>query len=143
MTWEKSCGAVVFTVEDGQIKYLLIQSLGGVYGFPKGHMETGETEPETALREVFEETHIRISLLDGFRTVTEYTLPNKAATMKQVVYFLGEYRDQQIIHQKEELLSARLAAYEEALRLLRFDDSKRILTQANDLLLRRMSEVSP
>lgn len=143
MTWEKSCGAVVFTVEDGQIKYLLAQSLSGLYGFPKGHMEAGETETETALREVFEETHVRIDLLDGFRAVTEYALPNKANTMKQVVYFLGEYRDQEIIHQKEELLSARLATYEEALRLLRFDDSKRILTQANDILLRRMGEVSP
>ncbi len=141
MTWEKSCGAVVFTVEDGQIKYLLAQSLGGLYGFPKGHMETGETETETALREVFEETHIQIDLLDGFRAVSEYALPGKVDTMKQVVYFLGKYRDQQIIHQKEELLSARLATYEEALRLLRFEDSKQILTQANDML-RRIGEVS-
>lgn len=143
MTWEKSCGAVVFTVEDGQIKYLLAQSLSGLYGFPKGHMEAGETETETALREVLEETHIRIDLLPGFRAVSEYALPGKADTMKQVVYFLGEYRDQNIIHQKEELLSARLAAYEEALRLLRFEDAKQILTQANDLLLCRIGEVTP
>ncbi len=143
MTWEKSCGAVVFTVEDGQIKYLLAQSLGGLYGFPKGHMEAGETETETALREVFEETHVRIDLLDGFRAVTEYAIPSKANTMKQVVYFLGEYRNQKIIHQKEELLSARLATYEEAIRLFRFEDSKQILAQANNLLLRRMGEGSP
>lgn len=143
MTWEKSCGAVVFTVEAGQIKYLLVQSLGGVYGFPKGHVEPGEAETETALREVFEETHIRLTLLDGFRAETEYALPGKANTMKRVVYFLGEYRDQQVIHQKEELMGTRLATYEEAIRLLRFDDYKRILTQANDSLLRRMGEVSP
>lgn len=140
MTWEKSCGAVVFTVVADQIKYLLAQSLEGVYGFPKGHVEQGETETETALREVFEETHIHVTLLDGFRSVTEYALPNKANTMKQVVYFLGEYTDQEIIHQKEELLGACLATYDEAIKMLRFEDSKRILTEANAFLLDRISE---
>ena len=140
MAWEKSCGAVVFTIADGQIKYLLVQGLGGIYGFPKGHVEAGETETQTALREVFEETHVRISLLDGFRTVAEYALPNKPSTIKQVVFFLGEYRDQEVIHQKEELLGTCLATYEQALSMLRFDDYKQILTQANDILLRRMSQ---
>ena len=140
MTREKSCGAVVFTVADGQIKYLLVQGLGGVYGFPKGHVEAGETETETALREVFEETHVRISLIEGFRTVTEYALPGKPDTVKQVVYFLGEYRDQEVIHQREELLSACLVTYEQALTMFRFDDYRQILTQANDILLRRMGQ---
>lgn len=143
MTWEKSCGAVVFTCEDGQIKYLLVQSLEGVYGFPKGHVEPGETEPETALREVLEETHLHITLLDGFRTVTEYALPNKTNTMKQVIYFLGEYQDQEVIHQKEELIGACLATYDNAIKLLRFEESKRILTQANSFLLHQASEDTP
>ena len=140
MTWEKSCGAVVFTVADGQIQYLLAQSLEGTYGFPKGHVEHGETEAETALREIFEETNIHASLLEGFRAVSEYRLPRKRDTMKQVVYFLGEYHNQQVIHQKEELHSARLVPYEEALRLLRFENSKQILTDANTFLLERIGE---
>ena len=44
MKHEKSCGAVVFTCIDGEIKYVLAQSLGGHFGFPKGHVEPGETE---------------------------------------------------------------------------------------------------
>ena len=60
MTWEKSCGAVVFTRENGQVKYLLVANLEGIYGFPKGHVEAGETEVETALREVREETGLTI-----------------------------------------------------------------------------------
>lgn len=137
MTCEKSCGAVVFTTTEKQIKYLLVQSLEGVYGFPKGHMERGETEERTALREVFEETHIQISLVDGFRTTTEYVLPNKENTKKQVVYFLGEYQNQEIIYQKEELISACLTTYDEAIEMIRFDDSKRILNEANNFLLNR------
>ena len=42
MKFEKSCGAVVFTKIDNKIKYLIIKSLEGIYGFPKGHMELDE-----------------------------------------------------------------------------------------------------
>ena len=143
MTWEKSCGAVVFTTENEQIRYLLAQSLEGAYGFPKGHMEPGETETETALREVCEETNIRVSLLEGFRAISQYALPRKPGTMKQVVYFLGEYHDQTVIHQREELRSACLVSYEEAMKLLRFEDSRQILTDADAFLRARAAEVSP
>jgi 8-oxo-dGTP pyrophosphatase MutT (NUDIX family) len=74
---EKSCGAVVFTRVNNKIKYLLIRSLTGTYGFPKGHVEAGETEEQTALREVFEEVGVKIDLLRGFKTVVEYSLPRK------------------------------------------------------------------
>ena len=50
---EKACGAVIKN-EEGKI--LLIFQQNGFWGFPKGHVEEGETEPETAVREVFEET---------------------------------------------------------------------------------------
>ena len=59
MADEKSCGAIVFTRENGIRKYVIIRGTGiyqGFNGFPKGHMEEGETESETALREVKEET---------------------------------------------------------------------------------------
>jgi 8-oxo-dGTP pyrophosphatase MutT (NUDIX family) len=82
MNYEKSCGAVVFQKVDGEIRYLLISSLEGIYGFPKGHMEGNETEIETALREVKEETNLDIELIAGFRTSTEYMLPKKQDTLK-------------------------------------------------------------
>ena len=62
LNYEKSCGAVVFTRIDNNIKYLLIQNLEGVYGFPKGHVEDGESETQTAIREVFEEVGLKIKL---------------------------------------------------------------------------------
>ena len=135
MVYEKSCGAVVFKVIDGQIYYLLAANLQGVFGFPKGHMEADETETQTALREVYEETNLRITLLDGFRTTDEHPIPSKKDTMKQIVYFLGTFEDQSYAYQKEELSDLRLVTYEEALNLFQFESSKRIIKEANDFLL--------
>ena len=39
---EKSCGAVVFTRAEEGIRYVLVQSFEGKFGFPKGHMEGSE-----------------------------------------------------------------------------------------------------
>ena len=72
MKYEKSCGAVVFTRINNEITYLLIQNLGGTYGFPKGHVEQGETEEQTALREIFEEVGLRVELYPDFRREDEY-----------------------------------------------------------------------
>lgn len=134
MQYEKSCGAVVFTRVDGEIRYVLAQNLEGYYGFPKGHMEAGETEAETALREIREEVGLSPRLIDGFRTCDEHPIPKKPGVIKQVVYFLAEYEDQEIAFQKEELLSAPLVSYEEAMALFVFEGSKRILTEAHAFL---------
>ena len=130
MRYEKSCGAVVFTRINGQVKFALVQQLHGFYSFPKGHVETGETEQETALREIYEEIHIAPTLIDGFRTVDEHPIPNKPGVIKQVVYFLAEYVDQEIVFQQEELLSAPLVSYAEAMDLFEYESSKRILNEA-------------
>ena len=137
MTYEKSCGAVVFTRSSGKLQYLLISNLEGIYGFPKGHVEAGETEEQTALREVFEEVGLTVKLVTGFRSEDEHPIPQKENTMKKIVYFLGEYSDQEFIYQKEELSNAQLVDYETAISLFQFDSSKRILTEANNFLLGR------
>jgi bis(5'-nucleosidyl)-tetraphosphatase len=134
MNYENSCGAVVFTRHNGKIQYVIIQSLEGYYGFPKGHMEGIEEEEETALREIYEETGLRVRILDEFKTSDEHPIPNKEGVIKRIIYFLAEYEDQEIQFQKEELLGASLMNYEEALSAFQFDSSKRILTEANSYL---------
>ena len=135
MIYEKSCGAVVFTKAGGEIKYLLIASLSGIYGFPKGHTEGNETETQTALREVYEETGLKIRFIDGFRTTDEHPIPSKKDTFKRITYFLGTFENQEVTFQKEELSGAYWVSYEEALGLFQFESSKRILKEANDYLL--------
>lgn len=135
MKYEKSCGAVVFTRLDGKIKYLLIANLEGVWGFPKGHMENGETEVETALREVYEETNLKIKLIGDFKTVDEHLIPSKKDTIKQIVYFLGEFDNQEkIIIQEKELSTSCLVDYAEAIELFQYESSKRILHLANEFI---------
>ena len=135
MRYEKSCGAVVFTRINGQVKFALVQQLHGFYSFPKGHVEKGESEQETALREIYDELQLKPTLIEGFRTVDEHPIPNKPGVIKQVVYFLGEYADQEIVFQQEELLSAPLVSYEEAMALFEFESSKRILNEAYHFIL--------
>ena len=137
MNYEYSCGAVVFTRMDGEPHYLLVRAKDqpeGCHGFPKGHMEPGETEEETALREIFEETGVRVRLLEGFRAVTEYALPTPPDTRKRVVFFLAEYQDQAVAIQESELAGFVLAPFDEALALTEFADSKQILTEAHAFL---------
>ena len=137
MNYEYSCGAVVFTRVNGVPHYLLVRAKDqpqGCHGFPKGHMEPGETERETALREIFEETGVRVRLLEGFRAVTEYPLPTPPDTRKRVVFFLAQFEDQTVSIQKSELAGYALAPYDEALALTEFADSKQILTEAHAFL---------
>ena len=135
MIYEKSCGAVVFTRINNEIKYLLVRNLAGQYGFPKGHVERGETEEQTALREVFEEVGLTVKILPGFRMEDEYLIPQKEDTVKRVVYFLAEYSKQEFSYQKEELTDAVLLEYERAMTLFSFESNRKILTKANNFLL--------
>ncbi len=88
--YEKSCGAIIYRIrEDGEIEYLILyQHRSGTWSVPKGHIAAGETEEETALREIREETGLHVSLIDGFRKELSYTVSAKAS--KNVVIFLAE-----------------------------------------------------
>ena len=137
MNYEYSCGAVVFTRIGGVPHYVLVRAKNqpvGCHGFPKGHMEPGETEEQTALREIFEEVGLRVRLLEGLRAVTEYPLPYPPDTRKRVVFFLAEYEDQEVTVQETELAAITIAPWPQALELTEFADSKKILTDAHNFL---------
>lgn len=130
MKHEKSCGVIVFTRKNGEIKYVVIESINGFFGFPKGHVENGETEKQTALREVFEEVGLKPNLIDGFRETVEYYIPS-IDVQKQVVYFLGEFENQDIVFQKEELTSAQLLSFDEANNKFSHENNKELLLKAH------------
>lgn len=134
MEYEVSCGAVVYTRIDNKIMYVIIKSLEGYYGFPKGHMENGETEKETALREIYEETALKPHIIEGFRTIDEHTIPHKSGVIKKIIYFAAEYKEQEIYYQKEELEGAYLMTYDDAMSAFQFDNSKRILKEADSFI---------
>ena len=87
--FEKSCGVLPYRIADGHKEYLIVlEQYSQCWSLPKGHMEMGETETDTALRELQEETGLT-AVLDTGRTATiEY--PISPVARKQVVFFLGE-----------------------------------------------------
>jgi 8-oxo-dGTP pyrophosphatase MutT (NUDIX family) len=135
MKYEKSCGVIVFTRIENTIKYVIIKSVNGFYGFPKGHVENNETETETALREVFEEVGLKPTLVDGFRETVEYYIPS-INVQKKVVYYLGEYKNQAIVYQKEELLNAELYDYNDAIKLFSHQNNIDLLQKASEYIER-------
>ncbi len=132
---EKSCGAVVYTGDGAERKYLIIRMNLGHCGLPKGHIEKYETEEETAIREVMEETGVAIKLVDGFRKSVVYSLT--ARITKESVYFLGRFDGGDVKIQQSEVSSYRLCSYEQARRIITYENDRAILDAAEALLSER------
>lgn len=133
MTFEKSCGAVVFRNErkDGQLqRYVLMikHSIHGYYSFPKGHVEAGETEKMTAEREVCEETAVRIHINEKFRQPVYYR--PKPGVKKEVVYFLAFTRQTEIKARPGEVAEVDWIPVEKAESLLTHGNDKKVLSLA-------------
>lgn len=129
---EKSCGAVVWARMDGGVQYLMVQMRKGHVDFPKGHMEPGEDELQTAAREIWEETGLTVELDPGFRTVIAYS--PYAGCLKDVVYFIARAGDTETTPQPEEISSLHWAPYEAALTQLTYDSARDILKAAHRYL---------
>ena len=100
---EKSCGAIIFRKEKGEIELLLLRLIDASHwSFPKGHVEYEETEIETALREIKEETGHDVKLIPGFREAIEYPICDNTI-LKQVVYFLAEVEPGETVIQESEV----------------------------------------
>ncbi len=129
--YEKSCGAVIYRRHSGNVEYLLIKNRkGNNWGFPKGHMEVHESERQTALREVKEETGLSVHLKDGFRTISEYHPKGKIT--KQVIFFLAEMPEEDVVIQPSEIERFIWADYSLAVKTFRFNNDKKVLSQAKN-----------
>ncbi|MFW6214531.1 MAG: NUDIX domain-containing protein [Alkalispirochaetaceae bacterium] len=130
----KSCGFVVYCKRWGNIKYLLVKHEDdGHWGFPKGHVEVGESEEETAFRETEEEVGLRPSLINGFCHRLHYLTPK--GKRKVVVLFLGRLRRPFLPRPKAgEISHASWFSYEEARETLTFDNARIVLDSAQRFL---------
>ncbi len=137
MTFEKSCGAVVFrnVRKDGkQQRYVLMikHSVYSHHSFPKGHVEEGETELETAEREVLEETSVRIHISEKFRQSVYYK--PKPGVKKEVVYFLAFTRQEEIKPRPGEVAQVEWIPVERAAALLAHENDKRVFAMATQYI---------
>ena len=100
--YEKSCGAVIFYKSRQNTKILLVKNSNGRYwSFPKGHIEDGENEHQTAIREIKEETGLDVVIEKGFREISEYCPFGKIR--KRVVFFLAQAFTDNVKIQEEEI----------------------------------------
>ena len=131
--YESSCGAVVFRDIKGEIRYLLIKNKRSAHwGFPKGHIEPGETKKETAIREVLEETGVHVKIIDGYESVSKYKIQNRIE--KIVSIFVGTTTDTSTSIQPEEISDYIWLTYDRALSILKFENDKSIIISAHKYL---------
>jgi bis(5'-nucleosidyl)-tetraphosphatase len=153
MPREKSAGAIIYRTENGNIYYLLLHyapsepGKRGHWGFAKGHVEEGETEEETAKREVAEEAGIKdLKIISGFKKQEKYFFrknyglkgeARKKApwVFKLVIFFLAETKTKEIKISPEHTDFLWLP-FDEAIKRTTFKNSKKLLEDANDFILK-------
>lgn len=132
MQLEVSAGAVLYYNHGRTREYVLVRRRSnGECGSPKGHIEAGETEEQTALREMREECCVHATLIPGFREVTEYDMPN--GNRKRVIYFLASCEEKPKTNPEEPLEVVRLP-FDAAMKAMTFENSRIILEKAEIFL---------
>lgn len=131
---EKSCGIILHNEKN---EYLIIRHLAGHWDFPKGHVEHNETEEETALREILEETGLDATILPGFRETVNYMI--RGHIPKEVVYFIGRPASDQVRMQPEEVTDYAFLPYAEARERLTFESNRQLLDKAQAFVEARNS----
>ena len=131
---EKSCGAVVF-LKNSDAKYLLLRYGAGHWDFVKGNVEPNESEKDTVIRELQEETGIvDAQFIDDFREKIEYFYRRQGVTIrKEVIFFLIEAHTEKVTLSFEHVGYTWLN-YQPAMEKLTFKNAKDVLQKAHNLL---------
>lgn len=127
-----SAGAVLYTIIDNKIHYLISLDFHNNWGFPKGHLEIDETPVQAAIREIKEEVGIDAVLDTNFKKELVYIMPN--GVEKHSLYYIGKFMNQIPSKQIEEVQDIRILEYEQALNALTFENMKDVLIEANNYL---------
>ena len=147
MIFSKSVGAIIFyRGADNRIEYLLLDhgnswaNSVAYWNFPKGTMEKGESEIETAKREITEETGLRdLFFLPKFKTAERYfyrekrTLNQGRLIFKTVIFFLAE-ANRKDVEISSEHVGWKWRGFTGASRQLKFKSSRKILNKADKFL---------
>ena len=134
---EVSAGGIVFRrlVEPGP-RFLLIRDSYDNWGFPKGHLENGESPAEAALRETAEETGLGRLILQGPIRVIDWHFRFRGRHIhKYCHFFLFESPEGEPCPQVDEGITAcQWQPLGEALELLSYDNARGVLKRAGEMV---------
>jgi len=128
----KSCGAVVYKMENDTPLFLIEHMVKGHTSLPKGHVEGKETEEETALREIHEETNLEVDLDTGFRHIISYS--PKKGVHKDVVFFIAEAKNGEMKNQESEVKGLEWLPIDQAVEAMTYKEDKETLIKGMEYL---------
>lgn len=132
MAQDKSIGVIPVRRDDNDFLFLLVHQVVGHWAFPKGHPNPGETELETALRELNEETSIsKCQIVEDFRYTQTYSfVENGETTNKEVIFFIGFVSNDEIKIMEDEVQAFAWLPFDECMERLTYDESRTMLRTA-------------
>ena len=134
---EVSAGGIVFRrLSDRSAHYLLIRDSYDNWGFPKGHLEDGETPADAASRETAEETGLHDLKLQGPIRVIDWHFRFRGRHIhKYCHFFLFESTECEPVPQRDEGITAcAWHPLEDALETLSYDNARGVLKRASEMV---------
>jgi 8-oxo-dGTP diphosphatase len=133
---EVSAGGIVVRRDGGTPMFLVIRDSYSNWGFPKGHLEDGESAQDAALREVAEETGLgNLRLHSAIDTIDWYFRFRGRLIHKVCHFFLIETDLEATSPQRDEGITAcRWEPFEQASQLVSYENARGVLRRAFEIV---------
>lgn len=133
---EVSAGGIVFRRDgEGVFRFLMIRDSYDNWGFPKGHLEEGESPADAASRETAEETGLQGLRLHGPIRIIDWHFRFRGRFIHKFChFFLFESTDGEAVPQRDEgITDCRWCTLDQALKDLSYENARGVLRRAGDM----------